>query len=330
MPASESALLQALDLVTLGTGPQLEALGAVRSSHFSRIRSVASGKNVVGVGISEKLVEGKATGESTVCFYVKKKLPPSRVTGENLVPQAISLPGNKSVFTDVKEIGALRLEFSSKATPLQSGFSIGHVKVTAGTLGAIVRRGGKLHVLSNSHVLAMSGKAKPGDSIVYPGVADGGALPANLAATLTEFAPFDTSGALVNRVDAAIAEIVADRLGALNLAIHKASVPLGTAIAKRDMKLAKFGRTTGKTTGRVIDVNFRFTLNYPGIGSVGYIDQVLCTRYTDGGDSGSIVVDVDTGKIVGLHFAGADGGSVFNPIRAVMKALGFRFVSPGA
>jgi len=328
MPASESALLQALDLVTLGSGPQLEALGPVRSSHFSRIRSVASNKNIVGVGISEKLVEGKDTGEATVCFYVKKKLPPSRVNGENLVPQAISLPGNKAVFTDVKEIGPLRLEVTSKATPLQSGFSIGHIKVTAGTLGAIVRRGGKLHVLSNAHVLAMSGKAKAGDPIVYPGVADGGAVPANLAATLTAFVPFDTSGALVNRVDAAIAEIVSDRLAAVNLAIHKAGVPLGTAVAKRNMKLAKFGRTTGKTTGRVIDVNFRFTLNYPGVGPVGYIDQVLCTRYTDGGDSGSIVVDVDTGKIVGLHFAGADGGSVFNPIRPVMKALGFRFVSP--
>ena len=328
MPASESALLQALDLVTLGSGPQLEALGPVRSSHFSRIRSVASNKNIVGVGISEKLVEGKATGEATVCFYVKKKLPPSRVNGENLVPQAISLPGNKAVFTDVKEIGPLRLEVTSKVTPLQSGFSIGHIKVTAGTLGAIVRRGGKLHVLSNSHVLAMSGKAKAGDPIVYPGVADGGAVPANLAATLTAFVPFDTSGALVNRVDAAIAEIVSDRLEAVNLAIHKAGVPLGTAVAKRNMKLAKFGRTTGKTTGRVIDVNFRFTLNYPGVGPVGYIDQVLCTRYTDGGDSGSIVVDFDTGKIVGLHFAGADGGSVFNPIRPVMKALGFRFVSP--
>lgn len=328
MPASESALLHALDLVTLGSGPQLEALGPVRNSHFSHIRSVASNKNIVGVGISEKLVEGKTTGEATVCFYVKKKLPPSRVNGENLVPQAISLPGNKAVFTDVKEIGPLRLEVTSKATPLQSGFSVGHIKVTAGTLGAIVRRGGKLHVLSNSHVLAMSGKAKAGDSIVYPGVADGGAVPANLAATLTAFVPFDTSGALVNRVDAAIAEIVSERLEAVNLAIHKAGVPLGTAVAKRNMILAKFGRTTGKTTGRVIDVNFRFTLNYPGVGPVGYIDQVLCTRYTDGGDSGSIVVDVDTGKIVGLHFAGADGGSVFNPIRPVMKALGFRFVSP--
>lgn len=328
MAASEAALLKALDMVTVGTAPTIEALSPVRRSHFTRLRGIVSGDNVVGVGISEKVVEGKNTGEATVCFYVRRKLPPSQVTGETLVPQAISLPGDKAVFTDVKEIGPLRLEAVFKKTkPLQSGFSIGHPNITAGTLGAIVKRAGKLFVLSNSHVLADSGLALIGDPIVYPGAMDGGVVPANLAASLSTFVPFDTTGALVNRMDAAIAEIAANRLGALNLAIYKAATPLGTVKPKRAMVVAKFGRTTGKTTGTIIDVNFRFTLTYPGVGSVGYIDQVLCTRYTDGGDSGSIVVDTGSGKIVGLHFAGANGGSVFNPIRPVMKELGIRFVS---
>ena len=328
MAASEAALLKALDMVTVGTAPSIEALSPVRRSHFTRLRGIVSGDNVVGVGISEKVVEGKNTGEATVCFYVRRKLPPSQVTGETLVPQAISLPGDKAVFTDVKEIGPLRLEAVFKKTkPLQSGFSIGHPNITAGTLGAIVKRAGKLFVLSNSHVLADSGLALIGDPIVYPGAMDGGVVPANLAASLSTFVPFDTTGALVNRMDAAIAEIAANRLGALNLAIYKAATPLGTVKPKRAMVVAKFGRTTGKTTGTIIDVNFRFTLTYPGVGSVGYIDQVLCTRYTDGGDSGSIVVDTGSGKIVGLHFAGANGGSVFNPIRPVMKELGIRFVS---
>ena len=328
MAASEAALLKALDMVTVGAVPTIEALSPVRRSHFTRLRGIVSGDNVVGVGISDKIVEGKNTGEATVCFYVRKKLPPSQITGETALPQAISLPGDKAVFTDVKEIGALRLEAVSKKTkPLQSGFSIGHPNITAGTLGAIVKRAGKLFVLSNSHVLADSGLALIGDPIVYPGAMDGGAVPTNLVASLSAFVAFDKTGALVNRMDAAIAEIAADRLGALNLTIHKAATPLGTVKPRRDMVVAKFGRTTGKTTGTVIDVNFRFTLGYPGVGSVGYIDQVLCTRYTDGGDSGSIVVDTVSGKIVGLHFAGADGGSVFNPIRPVMKELGIRFVS---
>ena len=148
------------------------------------------------------------------------------------------------------------------------------------------------------------GKAKFGDKIVYPGPADGGASPADLVASLAFVHPFDTSGAFVNRVDAALAEIAAARLSDVNLAIAKAVNPLGTVLPKRDMKVVKIGRTTGQTTGKVIDVNFRFALTYPGVGKVAYIDQVLCSRYTDGGDSGSIVVDSGSGKIVGLHFAG--------------------------
>jgi hypothetical protein len=34
-----------------------------------------------------------------------------------------------------------------------------------------------------------------------------------------------------------------------------------------------------------------------------------------------------TGRAVGLHFAGANGGSVFNPIDDVLKALGVKLVT---
>jgi hypothetical protein len=88
------------------------------------------------------------------------------------------------------------------------------------------------------------------------------------------------------------------------------------------------GRTTGKTTGKIQDVHFRFTLDYGGsVGKVGFIDQVLCSRYTDEGDSGSLVLDKATGRAVGLHFAGADGGSVFSPIDDVLKALGCKLIT---
>lgn len=325
MPTQQSRLLRALDLLTASRLPRAEAFGAARRTHIESVRSVFDSKNVVAVGISEKSVEGKPSGELSVCFYVEKKLPLSKVSAANVVPQAISLPGDTSVFTDVKEIGKVRPEVLQKRSPLQSGFSVAHAKTTAGTLGAIVRRGGKLYILSNSHVLALSGKAKIGDKIVYPGRADGGALPADLVASLAFIHPFDTRGAFVNRVDAALAEVAPGRLSDIDLAIAKAAKPIGTVLPKRDMKIVKVGRTTGQTTGKVIDINFRFVLPYAGVGKVAYTEQVLCSRYTDAGDSGSIVVDIGSGKIVGLHFAGANGGSVFSPIRPVMAALKFRF-----
>ena len=147
-------------------------------------------------------------------------------------------------------------------------------------------------------------------------------------ARLSHFSPFDTTGTLVNRVDAALAEVDRSRLAEIVFDIDKATAPFATIRPRRGMKVAKAGRTTGKTQGEIIDVNFRFVLQYSGVaGKVGFVDQVLCTRYTDAGDSGSIVVDGESGKIVGLHFAGAEGGSVFNPIQPVMSALQFKFVA---
>ncbi len=99
-------------------------------------------------------------------------------------------------------------------------------------------------------------------------------------------------------------------------------MPLTIGAPRRDMVVTKRGRTTGVTKGKIIDTDFRFILNYGGVGKVGFTKQVLCERYTDGGDSGSLVVDTeDFGKVVGLHFAGANGGSVFNPIQSVVKDI---------
>lgn len=326
MAVSQDLVLRALDVVTRPPRAQLESLSTVRAAHFRKFSNVMEDDNIVAVGVSEKQVKAETVGELTVCFYVKKKLPLSQMKGSKMVPAVISMPGDKAVFTDVKELGELVPQIQQKKRPLESGFSIGHPQITAGTLGAIVRKGGKLYVLSNSHVLANSGKGRMGDPVFYPGVVDGGQFPGDVVARLSDFVQFDTSGKLVNHVDAALAEINEELYDHLKLAIYKAQSPHSMIVAKRGMRIAKSGRTTGKTTGKVIDVNFRFVLKYPGVGGkVGFIDQVLCTRYSDGGDSGSVVVDTATGKIVGLHFAGASGGSVFSPIAKVKSALKFQF-----
>ncbi|PYS79141.1 MAG: hypothetical protein DMF70_13620, partial [Acidobacteria bacterium] len=56
------------------------------------------------------------------------------------------------------------------------------------------------------------------------------------------------------------------------------------------------------------------------------------TRYSNGGDSGSLVLDCKTKNAVGLHFAGFPDtsgvmGSVFNPIDQVLEALGVTLVT---
>jgi hypothetical protein len=330
MAETPKYLLDALDLVTRPRAPSPEAFGGggqgrAAALHVRRVRGIFEDKNIVAVGISEKVTEGKDTGALSVCFYVEKKVPQSRIRAGKLIPPVIASRDGTAVFTDVKVLGRVRPEVQKKVTPIQSGFSIAHKDVTAGTVAAIVKKGNKLFILSNSHVLADSGLAKLNDEILYPGPADGGILPRHLVGTLAKFAKFKVGGEFVNHVDAALGVIDPDRLDELDFSIHGLRGAPRTISPKRGMTVVKSGRTTGKTEGKVEDVNFRLVLDYPRVGQVGYLEQVLCTRYTKPGDSGSLVVDKESGKIVGLHFAGANGGSVFNPIAEVVAALKFTF-----
>ncbi|HEX8843040.1 MAG TPA: hypothetical protein VF791_00140 [Pyrinomonadaceae bacterium] len=333
--ASEKTLLRALDLITIAPQSEIESLQEGGTEHAENLRRIVYSKNIVACGISEKVSKGKATGKLALTFYVRKKVSLKQLRADEAIPPTIpeSMSGPKAIPTDVKVIGRIRLELNAIRKPLQPGNSIGHIKVTAGTLGTWVMKDGKIMILSNSHVLAESGKAKRGDDILYPGKLDGGKKPKDLVARLTDFVPFQTGGDFVNKVDCAVATPLEERLDEIKREIKGLGLPRGTIKAKRGMKVTKVGRTTGKTTGRVLDVNFRTIVNYPGIGKVGFIDQVLCTRYTEGGDSGSLVLDKESGKAVGLHFSGSPpegggrGSSVFNPIEAVLEALGVKLVT---
>jgi hypothetical protein len=321
--------------MTIAPQSALESLSGGGTEHANNMRQIVESKNVVAVGISEKESEGKSTGKLALTFYVEKKIPLTKLKASEVLPPTLpeSISGPEAILTDVKVIGRIRLEINAVRKPVQPGNSIGHVLVTAGTLGAFVKKGGKLMILSNSHVLANSGKANKGDDIIYPGKADGGKKPKDLVATLTDFVQFTPGGGFVNHVDCAVATPLESRLGDIKTAIKGLGLPKGAIKAKRGMNVTKVGRTTGKTSGRVLDVNFRTSVNYPGVGVVGFIDQVLCTRYTEGGDSGSLVIDKKSGKAVGLHFSGSpasgisQGSSIFNPIGEVLTALGIKLVT---
>jgi hypothetical protein len=325
----ESVALMAL---SGGRGPVARvASRAVAGAHDAEsLRRIVKTKNIVAVGISEKESDGKPAGKLALTFYVERKVPLEELTPETAVPGTVPNPlsGSEAITTDVKVIGKMRPELNATRSRFQPGNSVAHIDAKSGTFGAVVKKGKDFHILSNSHVLALGGLARKGDSIVYPGPSDGGAMSADLVAKLTGFKKFIMGDGYPNRVDCAIAKPTAERLADLMAEIKGLGLPSGTIKPVRGMKVMKVGRTTGKTTGVIQDVHFRFTLDYEGeIGEVGFVDQVLCSRYTEGGDSGSLVIDKATGRAVGLHFAGASGGSVFNPIDEVLKALGVQLVT---
>ncbi|MFL5614821.1 MAG: hypothetical protein ACJ796_14255 [Gemmatimonadaceae bacterium] len=328
--ASEATLERCLDLVTHASAARIESLQPSASTHAKTIRKIFDSPNVVAVGIAEKISDNKPTGKLALTFYVERKVPLSKLRADRVIPPTMpeSLSGPEAVPTDVVVLGKIRPEINATRQPIQAGNSIGHVRVTAGTLGAIVRKGKQIHLLSNSHVLADSGQGKKGDEILYPGSADGGSEPGDVVATLAAFKQFVKGGAFVNHVDCAIAKPTREREADVVAEIKGDGLPKGVVAPKRGMKVVKVGRTTNRTVGEVRDVHFRFVLDYgDNVGEVGYTDQVLCTRYTKGGDSGSLVMEQGSGRAVGLHFAGANGGSVFNPIGDVLDALGITLVT---
>ena len=331
-------LLLALEFVSEGrraqvARPMARALFATESFQAEaedlrqQSRGWTMGAGIQGLGVGDKLVEGKSVGQLALRVYVERKLP--KLKCKNPVPGKLRVPEVGEVDTDVVEIGQVEAElFTTKARPAMPGCGLGHPAVTVGTLGCLVRKRGEesaVYVLSNSHVLADSGNANPGDWISQPAAADEGTVPPDGLARLSEFQPFDYRSGFPNLIDAAIAKVrskqsVTDEIRLLGIK------PAGVShTLRRGMRVKKVGRTTDFTLGQIQDIDFRVRIPYRRQGSprkvmVGFRDQVLCTRYSQGGDSGSIVLN-RRDRVVGLHFAGSPSASIFNRIANVFDTF---------
>ena len=217
--------------------------------------------------------------------------------------------------------------------PLVIGCSIGHFKITAGTLGCFVksRSTQTTLILSNNHVLANENKAKAGDAILQPGNFDGGENPADLVATLSKFVKLKVQR--TNLVDCAVAEPSANIKSNLKkLGGFGNLMGLGPDLLDHGTTVRKVGRTTGETTGRVTAFELDNVVVGYDIGNLRFDNQVEIegfgtTSFSDGGDSGSLIVNA-ANLGVALLFAGGDSGGAngkgltyANPLKAVLDAL---------
>lgn len=223
---------------------------------------------------------------------------------------------------------------TDRRRPLRPGISIGHVGVTAGTLGAFVTRpspvggDGSLYALSNYHVLAGSPEARPGDVVLQPGPADGGLAPGDRIGELTQVVDLDTLEP--SYTDAAIARL--DRVP-VNFEYPVGRV-VKTARALGGETVGKVGRTTAVTRGRVTAIELDDVIvGYEDLGALSFDDQIEIESLDDGpfsrgGDSGALVYRED-GVALGLLFAGSESGgrsgkglTYANPIDQVLDILG--------
>lgn len=309
-------------------------------------------KNVTGVGIGFKHTGGKSTGELSLVILVTKKMDRTQLENKDIIPPEID-----NIKTDVKEVGRIVIHKSRKDRwrPAPPGVSIGHEYITAGTFGAVVldNATNKKLILSNNHVLANSNSASIGDNIIQPGYADGGRSPQDRIASLERFVPIifeksdDTTCFIANGV-AGIANTIARIMGsksqlkafradqAPNEVDAAVATPWGDSIKDEileigfvtetttpelDMPVKKSGRTTGLTTGTITELNALVQVGYGDGKTALFENQIITTDMSEPGDSGSLLVDAEANKAVGLLFAGSDEVTVHCPINRVLELL---------
>jgi hypothetical protein len=243
------------------------------------------------------------------------------------------------IVPEVRKRAPSRRWFRARRRPLEAGLSVGHFAITAGTLGFIVEDEDGFYVLSNNHVLADVNRGQPGDPVVQPGPLDREPSPRTLIGVLDRFVPISFRRS--NLVDCAVAEIFEDMEFFAGWTEALPGVVTGTARVGVDdlgRPVSKAGRTTGVTRGRITQVEvdrLRVDMGEPGRPELAqFSDQFEVQgedgRFSDGGDSGSLIVD-GRGKALGLLFAGgeSDDGedlTFANRIDRVVSKLGISLV----
>lgn len=320
-----------------------------KESHKERILSKP---NVVGVGLGYKETHGKKTDELCVVALVRRKLPEAGLEPSELIPREVD-----GIPTDVIDVGELRAQAAptDRWRPAPGGVSIGHYKITAGTLGTVVRdrSTGERLILSNNHVLANSNDAAVGDPILQPGAADDGREDLDTIAELARFCPiqfvsepatcgialgvvaagnwvarlvgshhrlmaFQSNPQAVNMVDAAVARPL-NQADILDEILQIGTVA-GTVGASLGMAVRKSGRTTGLTSGQITVLDATITVSY-GDKTANFEGQLVAGPMSQPGDSGSLLVEAGGLRAVGLLFAGSEQATIFNPIREVLDCL---------
>jgi len=300
--------------------------------------------NVVGLGIGHKITEEKDTGKPCMTVFVSQKLIPDMIGVADMIPKTVGkfktdvvetgeifagenameeLPGPD---TGEEEVGIEILR--GRVRPAEGGYSVGHYRVTAGTIATAVYDAAPYpgiprayYILSNNHVLANSNNARIGDPILQPGPYDGGRYPGDLIARLSRYVPIRFGGP-INYVDAAIAK---GQFHDLDREIYWIGYVKGVRAVKVGEIVQKTGRTTNYSTGRVIAVNVIVNVNYGGGRVAKMVRQIVTTRMSAGGDSGSLLCGLCE-NAVGLLFAGSSRITVHNDIRYVQRFLGIRIV----
>jgi hypothetical protein len=334
----------ALDATALTAGfpsQLLDAHGAIAEALKGQARSGVSTasleergeiESIEGVGLGLGEPDGGPPGQPTLNVFVSERLTPETVREALVDGFGATAAGDAPL--SVRYSGKFEaLAFDFKIRPAPGGVSVGHYRVTAGTLGCLAigrnpPRNSRLLCLSNNHVLANENNAVFGDCISQPGTYDYGGNYTSAAcgphqiAILERFVPLQFGGG-VNYVDAATGWCWPDRVRRELLyryggGLYLYRIGSNPQYATLGRLVGKSGRTTELTQGLVVTVNWSGWVGYRS-GSAYFVGQTVVQDrgydFSRPGDSGSVIWNWESGlPPVGLLFAGGGDYTIANPM----------------
>ncbi|WP_333595207.1 hypothetical protein [Anaerospora hongkongensis] len=324
-------------------------------------QELSENDNIIGIGEGHKWIRGENTGQKATVVLVRKKLGKDNLLRGSIIPQRLN---NRP--TDVIEVGDIRLynDRTGMMRPARPGISIGHYKVSAGTLGAIVkdRLTGETLILSNNHVLANSSdgtddRAAAGDIILQPGSIDGSSDPSEATiGYLERFIPLNRRVAASQCPIAKLFETTLNKCiaifrpnyqikvlrenDAVNVVDCAVARPVSEAVVTDEilgfgkvagikepeigMEIKKSGRSSGITSSFILATDVTVRVDVGNKEYGIFTDQILAGPMSVPGDSGSLILTEDN-HAVGLLFAGSEKVTMLNRIDHVFDALNIRF-----
>jgi len=315
----------------------------------------------VGWGFIKK--DGKTTDVQGVVVKVNKKLtaqsmdeksvkpaPKSVVVQGHCIPVdvvQVAQPRDQRLRTDNPHISAHGLRaFTTEIPnrgkfncPIPGGVQIGPDKPWVGTAGCLLVYYDKVQkrhvpgVLTNAHVTGFNAE---GGLLYQPNRAKG-----DWIARTARCIDLRLDGTTPNFIDAAVGDVLRtdgpykrdNQLGGIHTfgssLLGIGDVDPAPIAAELGMRVQKAGRTTGVTTGRVVTVDETTYVGYDE--GTGYFKRQVSIEadegdFSQGGDSGSLIVQKDTNRPTALLFAGGDGQTIGSPIQFVLEWLNGRFI----
>ena len=142
--------VSARPLDTVPKIPRSIALGVARREGEYKLAVRVQRPSLLESPLVEHLTrQAKGEVDVRVVGRIDKRVSAARADASSILASALVIPW-----------------YQRNTRPLSIGASVGHVDVTAGTIGAFVSRARATYLLSNNHVLANEDQARAGDRIL--------------------------------------------------------------------------------------------------------------------------------------------------------------------